>query len=215
MPSRIIPFINNHFYHIYNRGSEKRPIFENQRDYQRFLKTLIYYQIEGPKPRFSKFPSLAITKLDENRKLVEILAYCLMPNHFHLLLKQVRDKGITEFLSNLSNSYTKYYNTKYNRVGHLFQSEFKAVIMESNEQLLHVSRYIHLNPLVSGLAKNLEQYKWSSYQEYINKNNKGFCAKEEILGHFKNPQNYQQFVLDQVAYAQELAMIKHQLIDEV
>src|SRR3989344_6077012 len=147
MPSRIIPFINNHFYHIYNRGSEKRPIFENQRDYQRFLKTLIYYQIEGPKPRFSKFPSLAITKLDENRKLVEILAYCLMPNHFHLLLKQVRDKGITEFLSNLSNSYTKYYNTKYNRVGHLFQSEFKAVIMESNEQLLHVSRYIHLNPL--------------------------------------------------------------------
>lgn len=215
MPSRIIPFVNDHFYHIYNRGNEKRPIFENQRDYQRFLKTLTYYQIKGPKPRFSKFPSLIVTKLDENIKLVEILAYCLMPNHFHLLLRQVRDKGVTEFLSNLSNSYTKYYNTKYNRVGHLFQGEFKAVIIESDEQLLHVSRYIHLNPVVSGIVKNLEQYKWSSYPEYINKNNQGFCVKEEILGHFKNPQDYQQFILDQVAYAQELESIKHQLIDEV
>lgn len=214
MPSRITPFANDHFYHIYNRGSEKRPIFENQRDYQRFIKTLVYYQIEGPKPRFSKFPSLAVTKLDENRKLIEILAYCLMPNHFHLLLKQVRDKGITESLSNFSNSYTKYYNTKYNRVGHLFQGEFKAVIMESDEQLLHVSRYIHLNPVVSGLTINLEQYKWSSYPEYATGVD-GICSKEEILTNFKDPQDYQQFVLDQVAYAQELESIKHQLIDEV
>lgn len=215
MPSRTTPFINDYFYHIYNRGSEKRSIFENQRDYQIFLKTLKYYQIEGPKPRFSKFPSLAVTELDENRKLVEILTYCLMPNHFHLLLKQVRDKGVTEFLSNLSNSYTRHYNTKYSRVGHLFQSEFKAVIMESNEQLIHVSRYIHLNPIVSGIVKNLEQYEWSSYPEYTNSHIPELCSKEDILGHFKNPHDYQQFVLDQVAYAQELESIKHQLIDEV
>src|SRR3989344_5153880 len=162
MPSRIIPFVNGHFYHVYNRGSERRSTFENQRDYQRFLKTLKYYQIEGPKPRFSKFPSLTITKLDNSKRLVEIIAYCLMPNHFHLLLKQVRDNGITESLSKVSNSYTKYFNTKHSRVGHLFQGEFKAVIIESDEQLVHVSRYIHLNPISSALVKNLEQYKWSS-----------------------------------------------------
>lgn len=215
MPSRIIPFVNSHYYHIYNRGSEKRSIFENQRDFQRFLKTLRYYQIEGPKPRFSKFPSLTATKLDNSKRLVEIIAYCLMPNHFHFLLKQVRDNGITEFLSKLSNSYTKYFNTKHGRVGHLFQGEFKAVLVESDEQLVHVSRYIHLNPVVSALSKNLESYQWSSYPEYIGINSQGFCLKEEVLGYFKNNQDYQQFVLDQMGYAQELEAIKHQLIDEV
>lgn len=214
MPSRIIPFVNGHFYHIYNRGSEKRSIFENQRDYQRFLKTLKYYQIEGPKPRFSKFPSLTVTKLDNSNRLVEIIAYCLIPNHFHLLLKQVRDNGITEFLSKLSNSYTKYFNTKHSRVGHLFQGEFKAVIIERDEQLVHVSRYIHLNPIIAALTKNLEFYRWSSYPEYIGTNSNGFCLKDEVLGYFKNNQDYQQFVLDQVSYAQELESMKHQIIDE-
>ena len=215
MPSRIIPFVNGHFYHVYNRGSERRSTFENQRDYQRFLKTLKYYQIEGPKPRFSKFPSLTITKLDNSKRLVEIIAYCLMPNHFHLLLKQVRDNGITESLSKVSNSYTKYFNTKHSRVGHLFQGEFKAVIIESDEQLVHVSRYIHLNPISSALVKNLEQYKWSSYPEYLNTGTQGFCSKKDILGYFKDYRDYQQFVLDQESYAQEIELIKHQLIEEV
>lgn len=215
MPSRIIPFINGHFYHIYNRGSEKRPIFENQRDYQRFLKTLKYYQVAGPKPRFSKFPSLTVTALDDSQKLVEIIAFCLMPNHFHLLLRQLQDNGITEFLSKLSNSYTKYYNIKYNRVGPLFQGEFKAVIMESDEQLIHVSRYIHLNPISSAIIKSLDKYQWSSYSEYIGIQRTELCAKEEILGHFKNPQDYTQFILDQADYAQELNFIKHQFIDDI
>lgn len=213
MPSRIIPFLNDYFYHVYNRGSEKRPIFETQRDYQRFLKTLKYYQIEGPKPKFSHFPSLLVNKLDESKRIVEIVGFCLMPNHFHLLIKQVRDNGITEFLSKLSNSYTKYYNTKYERVGHLFQGEFKGVLIESDEQLIHVSRYIHLNPLVSGLTKELDQYRWSSYREYIDPGLPEFCSKEEVLNHFKSPQDYQQFVLDQASYALEIEFIKHQIIE--
>lgn len=214
MPYRITPFINEHYYHIYNRGSEKRPIFESRRDYQRFLKTLKYYQIDGPKPKFSHFPSLTVSELDSSKKMIEIIAYCLMPNHFHLLIKQIREKGITEFMSKFLNSYTKYYNTKYNRVGALLQGMFKAVLIENDEQLLHVSRYIHLNPVSSFLVKNLNQYEWSSYPEYMTRV-KGICSKEEILGNFKNPHDYQQFVLDQVAYAQELESIKHQLIDEV
>lgn len=212
MPSRIFPFVNGQFYHIYNRGSEKRPIFESSRDYQRFLKSMRYYQLEGPKPKFSHFSPTSPIQPDPTKKIVEINAFCLMPNHFHLLLKQTKEGGITEFVSKLSNSCTKFYNTKYKRVGPLLQGEFKAVLVESDEQLVHISRYIHLNPLTSFLVKHLDQYQWSSYKEYIN-NTAGLCAKDEVLGYFKNPQDYQQFILDQASYAIELEFIKHQLID--
>lgn len=214
MPSRIIPFVNEQIYHIYNRGVEKRSIFQGTRDYQRFLQAMQYYQTQGPKPKFSKFfqPKALKYKIGSGRKIVEIFASCLMPNHFHLLLKQTRDGGITEFISKLSNSYTKYYNTKYGRVGPLLQGEFKAVLVESDEQLLHLSRYIHLNPLSSFLVKNLDHYQWSSYTEYIS-GSQGICSKEEILGFFKTPKDYQQFVLDQADYAQKIESIKHKLID--
>ena len=136
-----------------------------------------------------------------------------MPNHFHLLIKQLKDRGITEFLSKLSNSYTKFYNTKYKRIGPLFQGQFKAVLIESDEQLIHVSRYIHLNPIASYLTKDLNSYEWSSYREYTS-NIPGLCNKEEIMGFFNSPQKYEQFCLDQISYAQDLERIKHQLIDE-
>jgi putative transposase len=210
MPYRFIPFTNGQIYHIYNRGTEKRHIFESGRDRSRFIKTLQYYQLEGPKPRFSIYkPSHSI----ETEQIVEILCYCLMPNHFHLLIRQVRDGGITEFMSKVSNSYTKYFNTKYKRIGPLFQGEFKTVLVESNEQLLHLSRYIHLNPLASFLVKDLEHYRWSSYQEYID-NFRGICAKTDILNFFKTASSYQKFVLDRADYSQSLEIIKHQLIED-
>lgn len=214
MPYRIIPFVNDHFYHIYNRGVEKRTIFENRRDHDRFLKTLQYYQLAGPKPRFSKFFVNKSFKPELAEKIVEIIAYCLMPNHFHLLIKQLKDRGISEFLSKLSNSYTKYYNTKHTRVGPLLQGEFKAVLIESEEQLTHVSRYVHLNPYVSFLVKDLNFYEWSSYGDYIGKTNNGLCNKEVVLSLFKSPQDYEKFILDHADYAQRLEIIKHQLIDE-
>lgn len=213
MPSRIFPFVNGYFYHVYNRGSEKRPLFVNDRDRNRFIKTIKYYQLEGPKPKFSNLMKFRIWKPDLNKKIVEIICYCLMPNHFHFLLKQVRDGGVTEFISKLSNSYTKYFNTKHNRVGPLFQGEFKAVLVESDEQLLHLSRYIHLNPLVSFITRDLDLYPWSSYKEYIS-NIEGLCNKNEVLGFFKTPKDYQQFVLDQADYGERLELIKHQLIDD-
>lgn len=213
MPYRFIPFVTEEYYHIYNRGSEKRIIFEDSIDYRRFLKTLKYYQIEGPKPKFSNFPNLTVNKLDETKKIVEITAYCLMPNHFHLLIKQVKDKGITDFMSKSLNSYTKYYNTRHNRVGALLQGMFKAVLVENDAQLIHVSRYIHLNPISSKIVKNLDHYRWSSYQEYTNPTSNGFCFKENILSLFKTSKDYQRFVLDQASYAIDLEFIKHQLVD--
>lgn len=212
MPSRIIPFVNGEYYHVFNRGVAKMPIFKMQGNFKRFIITAMYYQLEGPKPRFSFFDP-DVTKLDQNKKLIEIICYCLMPNHFHFLLKQKRDGGITEFISKLSNSYTKYLNTKEKRVGPLLQGQFKAVHVETNEQLLHLSRYIHLNPLVDYVVKNLDFYPWSSYLEYIGRTNNKICSKDIVLGQFKKCQDYKRFVLDQEDYGKQLAKIKHQLLD--
>lgn len=214
MPIRSIPFIDGQIYHIYNRGVEKRPIFEGKRDYSRFLNTLLYYQLEGPKPRFSNFAKYKIYRPNTEKKIVEIVCYCIMPNHFHLLIRQLKDKGISEFISKLTNSYTKYYNIKYNRVGPLLQGQFKAVLMENDEQLIHLSRYIHLNPLVSYLVKDLNMYDWSSYKEFI-EGKEGLCSKKDVLGFFKSPKDYKQFVLDQADYGKQLALIKHKALEEI
>lgn len=188
------------------------PIFNGFYDYKRFMKTVSYYMIEGPKPRFSIFTP-ETKKLDTDRKIVEIICYCLMPNHFHFLLQQITENGVTEFMSKVSNSYTKYINVKNQRVGPLLQGEFKAVHIEDNEQLLHVSRYIHLNPLVGYITKDLEAYQWSSYPEYLNLTNHAICSKKIILDQFNSPDTYKQFLLDQKDYALQLEVIKHQLID--
>lgn len=211
MPSRVIPFVNGEYYHIFNRGVAHMPIFNTFGDYRRIINLMQYYQLEGPKPRFSFF-NPKIHKLETNNKLVNIICYCLMPNHFHFLLQQVRDGGITEFVSKLSNSYTKYFNTKNKRIGPLMQGEFKAVYVETNEQLIHLSRYIHINPLVGYVVKDLNSYQWSSYREYLIGTN-SFCAKKIITNQFKSIAEYEQFVLDQEDYGKKLEQIKHQLLD--
>ncbi len=214
MPGRITPLVNGEFYHIFNRGSEKRNIFIQPREYKRFQKTLYYYQYAGPKPSFSKFSKSDLNsfKPDSTKKLVDVICYCLMPNHFHLLVRQIKENGISTFLSQISNSYTKYFNTKYSRVGPLLQGAFKAVHIENNEQFIHVSRYIHLNPIVSGIVKNLNSYYWSSYLEYIQET-EGFCFKDEVLNFFSTKEKYQEFVEDQIDYGTTLEILKHRTID--
>lgn len=214
MPARFTPFVNDQFYHIYNRGAEKKTIFQNKRDYSRFLKTFVYYHFEGPKPKFSNFYKYKLFKPNPQKKIVDIICYCLMPNHFHFLVRQLKEGGISEFVAKLTNSYTKYYNTKYDRVGALLQGQFKAVLVESDEQLLHLSRYIHLNPISSFLVKKLADYQFSSYPEYINSTKDSICSKEVIMSFFKFPAGYRKFVSDQISYAQNLELIKHKLIDE-
>jgi|SRR3989344_2162986 len=213
MPYRTIPLANNYFYHIFNRGVEKRLTFQDSRDFRRFLKILTYYQYEGRKPSFSNISSDQLENVYRNEKLVEVICYCLMPNHFHLLVKQLKDDGIVKFMSQIGNAYTRYFNTRYSRIGALFQGAYKAVIMESDEQLIHVSRYIHLNPIVGMLVKDLKTYEWSSYYDYVGLKNEKLVNKSEIINFFKGPQEYDKFVSDQFSYALDLARIKHQLID--
>lgn len=215
---------NDHFYHVFNRGVEKRIIFSNRRDYKRALETAKYYQYQNLPCRFSKFlefntdtrNSLYQSIISNNKRLVDIVAYCFMPNHFHFLLKQNTTKGISTFIANFTNSYTKFFNTKYERDGHLFQGVFKAVLIEEDSQLIHLSRYIHINPVVSLLIDitSLGSYEFSSYHEYISPDQEGLCIKDMILGNFRNTEDYKSFVLDQVSYAQELSKIKHLLIEE-
>lgn len=213
MPGRIIPLVNGEIYHIYNRGSEKRNIYTQPRDYKRFKKTFYYYQFSGPKPRLSLFTTskLSTFQPSKDKKLVEVLIFCLMPNHFHFMVKQLKDNGISIFLSQLQNSYTRYFNTKYNRVGPLLQGAFKAVLVKTEEQLIHLSRYIHLNPVVSGICQKPEDYNWSSFNEYTT--TESLCSTSLVLNLFSSKESYVEFTKDQIDYGMTLEIAKHQLID--
>ena len=218
MPTnRKIVFANEFYYHIFNRGIDRKDVFTDKREFLRAIETLKYYRFSSLKIKLSRFLKLTeedqrtyFNQITNQNKLVEIIAYCLMPNHFHFLIKQLRDSGISKFLANLQNSYTKYFNTKHERVGPLFQGLFKAVLVETNEQLIHLSRYIHLNPSSSAIVKidQLENYPWSSLPEYLN--NKSLISNtNEVLGFFKNVKSYRDFVFDHALYAKELDKIKH------
>ena len=220
---RKVVLSNDQIYHVYNRGVERRDVFTNKREYQRALEALKYYRFANLPIKLSKYlvlPQEEKLKLfaginDYNNKLIEIIAFCLMPNHFHFLLKQLKENGVSKFLSNFTNSYTKYFNTRNERIGSLFQGLFKAVLVETDEQLIHVSRYIHLNPVASFLIKEegLDHYPWSSLQEYLDMNFEKLCGKEVVLNLFPSTEKYRQFVHDQIDYAQKLEKIKHLTFD--
>ena len=138
-----------------------------------------------------------------------------MPNHFHLIIKQVAPKGISNFLADFQNSYTKYFNVKRDRVGPLFQGPFKSVHVKNDEYLLHLSRYIHLNPVSSFLIKQnqLTNYPWSSFSKFC-ENKTGLCEKDIILNNYATNESYQDFVLDYAEYSQSLEMIQHLTFNE-
>lgn len=146
---------------------------------------------------------------------VNLIAYVLMPNHFHLLLRQEIDIGISRFLSLLANSYAKYFNTRHERVGPLFQGMFKVVLVSSDSQLMHLSRYIHLNPVVSSVVKeeHFLEYPWSSLGAYVGEKIDIRVDPAPVMEMFKSKPDYLQFVTDRIDYGRELARIKH-LIEE-
>lgn len=218
MPGRLEPLVTGNYYHIFNRGSDSRNVFLQNRDYKRFKQALIYYRFAGPKPKFSNLTKALLlgAPIAFGEKRVDILAYCLMPNHFHFLVKQLVDGGISSFLSQLSNSYTRYFSTKYIRSGPIFQGRFKAVCIDTDEQLLHVSRYIHINPYVSpaGIINVGDNYEWSSYSEYLS-GVENFCSLKGVMGFFKSSVDYKKFVEDQITYGMSLELIKHKLIEDI
>lgn len=199
MPTKPRFFDTSLYYHVYNCGVEKRNIFITAKDYQRFLETINFYLYDQP-ISYAQFQNLnekvkqVYLKLNPKglkRLRVKLISYCLMPNHFHFLIKPAKENGITRFLSDTSNSYTRYFNIKNERIGSLLQGPFKSKEISSEESLLQVTRYIHLNPVnssktnISGSLKP-ENYPFSSYREWINLpslNPKGLSLvdKKEIL----------------------------------
>ena len=217
MPLRKVLLTTNEFYHVLNRGVASLPIFRNVSDYKRFLSLIDYYRFSDANLSYSKFADFSseerikFKNKNLNNPQVEILAYCLMQNHFHFLLQQVKDNGILKFMSSLQNAYSKYFNIKTDRNGPLSQGRFKAIWIENEEILLHISRYIHLNPSTSYLvnSENLTSYKWFSLPEYIEDVQPLFTNTELILNTAGGIKNYKKFVFDQIDYQRKLDLIKH------
>jgi len=223
MPYRTDPINTTGYYHVYNRGVNKLATFIDERDCHQALLSMNYYRFEKPPCKLSRFKTLPVTEQtrllslssNSNQTLVDILSFVFMPNHFHFLLKQNIENGISNFIRRFSNSYARYFNISHSWVGHLFQGQFRAKEIESEAQLIHVSRYIHLNPYVSGLVtkNDLEHYQWSSYSDYLSKRTDRVNGTK-ILNIFKSPEKYKEFVLNNADYARELKFIKHLTIDD-
>ncbi len=186
---RKIKFEIEEFYHLYNRGVEKRIIFQNSSDYKRFLALLYITNSDQPfhMKDYSDLNSIEdIFQKDRGKPLVAIGAYVLMPNHFHLLLTPLVNKGISKFMLKLQTGYSMYFNKKYDRVGPLFQGVFKSQHIDDDIYLRYIYAYIHLNPaklknsewktqpksFLSQLKKFIAEHPYSSLQEYLSKNYK-------------------------------------------
>jgi putative transposase len=228
MPYRKQQFVNGEIYHIVLRGIDDNLIFKDINDYYRGIFSI--YEFNTTKPitiRARRKARAAIKKflketnrdpdsvIDERDKLVEVLIFCFMSNHIHLLLKQLKDKGITKFMNKFGSGYGGYFNRKYNRRGYVFQNRFSAIHIKDNEQLKTIFVYIHTNPIAiveknwkeKGIKnpkkaiKILESYKWSSYPDYLSKNNFPSVTKRDfILKIMKDPKGCKEFIESWVNY---------------
>ncbi|NIT03764.1 hypothetical protein GTO10_02410 [Candidatus Saccharibacteria bacterium] len=215
MPSKYVVrnFRENAYYHVFNRGVEKRDIFLDEYDYHLFQRYLFLYlrPIEEVLERDPELPLRLVGKnlTDE----VELLAYCLMPNHFHLLLKQRTKNGISKLLKQLTNAYTLHFNEKYERVGGLMQGRYKAVEIKNDNLFIHLARYIHLNPVIASVAPKPEEHPWSSYQDYLGQEAEVPVEKDKILSYFPSVGAFKGFHEDQADYKKGLRKIEHLAID--
>ena len=197
--------ITNEVYHIYNRGVDKRRVYMDNSDYSYFIHLL--YSFNDSKNSFNTKRSFlspishdrgstSIMKREKRDLYADIYAFVLMPNHFHLLLRQRVDHGISKFMQKIGTGYTLYFNEKYGRTGSLFQGRYKSVHIAYNNQMYYIPHYIHLNPMSLPEAKKsplvfLKKYKWSSLPDYLgNKNFSSVTQREHILSLFGTSDHY-------------------------
>ncbi len=221
MSQRKTPLATGEYYHIFNRGVACSQTFLVKSDYKQAVTSLSYYKDVNPFMKFSRFKDLSLDEKDSTiersisaNKLVDLICYCFMPNHFHLIVKQLVEDGISIFLSKFTNSYTKYFNTKNERVGPLFQGVFKSVHIDSTNQLVHLSRYVHLNPLTSFIVpeKNFISYPWSSLNDYL-ENKNTLVNPSSVLSEFSSSKKYLEFILNQKDYQRSLKQIEYLLTE--
>ncbi|KKS98228.1 MAG: hypothetical protein UV73_C0003G0170 [Candidatus Gottesmanbacteria bacterium GW2011_GWA2_43_14] len=224
MTTRKLPIVTSEIYHIFNRSVGQQPIFRNIYENKLFVELIEYYHFFHTNLRFSYYNRLPKDQRDKIlkdlyiKKLfnIEIYSFSLMPNHFHLLAMQKSEKGISNFVRCLQDSYAKYFNMKNKREGALFQSPFKSVRMETEEQLLHVSRYIHLNPLTSYVLRNKEDlinYQWNSFRDYVSASPRRFIKTNLISSFFNKNNSFEEFTFNQLDYQRKLKMVKHLILE--
>ncbi|MBI2062562.1 MAG: transposase [Candidatus Yanofskybacteria bacterium] len=204
-------FYPGEFYHVYNRGVEKRNIFTEKKDWERFQKLL--YLANGSMPfRFRDIENQNLVDIYRGDILVAIGAYVLMPNHFHILVKEINQNGLSTFMEKLATGYSMYFNKKYERVGPLFQGRFKAEHVSRDEHLKYLYAYIHLNPVKliepkwkeTGIKnkdralKFIKQYHYSSYEDYGDANRQEFkiLTEDEFPKYFSDTYNFKTYVRD-------------------
>lgn len=210
------PFVNGEYYHLYNRGVDKRIIFKTSSDYERFL-MLLYISNTLESLRLDNILSSGrkkfkdIFSIDRGNPLISIGVWCLMPNHFHLIVRQEADGGISKFMKKIGTGYSMYFNKKYKRQGALFGGVFKSKLAESDDRyLLHLFGYIHLNPLETqfpnweknigkskkDMANFLESYRYSSYSEYRGKKRleSSILRAEVFPRYFENTEKFKGFI---------------------
>ncbi len=194
-----------HYYHIYNRGDNKEDIFIDEQDYLNFLKRLKIILGLMPIPNAGHRGALRLQALPADS--FTILAYCLMGNHFHMLIKQNTNLEVGKFITKLCTSYAKYFNAKYSRIGNLFQDTFKAKLVDNDSYLTYLTAYIHNNP-ADPLA-----YQYSSFLDYIGLRNGTICDTKFVLGYFNDDkEKYKGFVLGYTG--EDYEHIKHLAFDE-
>lgn len=196
MPSRntIKAYSPYSYYHVYNRGVAKQAIFHDADDKKHFLRIIARHL--DPDNDDKRYDGMAYTKFCSQ---LELLSYCLMGNHFHMLLYMDDSQdSIKQFMQSLCTSYSMYYNKKYNRVGPLFQGVFKASLIDDESYLLHITRYIHLNP------RNYKTYFYSSYKNYIGKSSYNWLKIDRIAELFTDSDEYIRFVEDYEDYKSQL-----------
>lgn len=234
MPRREERFETAGIYHVLNRGVDRRLVFENDDDYMRFLALMTYYRVDEviSFSQVRRVPRRYLLCMEArpqerereggNEAIVKLLCYCLMPTHFHLLLQQEQDGGISRYLQQIQNAYTRYFNTRHERTGHLFEGQFRSVRIATDEQLLHVTRYIHLNPYVAHLTNEVRGYPWSSLSLYTPEASDGTTPASAaggnvdtgLLTRMMPPHEYERFVTDHASYARELERIKHVTLED-
>lgn len=204
---RNISIAQGEHYHVFNRGNNKQLLFLDKKDYARFLFLIIYFQspivftnisrkidyfVKNGKFDFSSEDAEKIAK----QRYVEVINFVIMPNHFHITLSEFEENGTSKYMQRVLCAYTKYFNTKYQKSGHVFQGPYKAVHIKDNNQLLYLSTYIHRNPREINDWKDKEHsYPWSSYKSYTQENQWGKLLMQDlILDQFSDKKGYDKFV---------------------
>ncbi|MDO8686655.1 MAG: transposase [Candidatus Berkelbacteria bacterium] len=198
-------FGEGEYFHIYNRSVEKRLIFSDDKDHWRFMTLLLVLQGDLLINQMNRVVNLVEHRRFDNEifediledPYVELISFCLMPNHFHLILRAMKEGGISKFMQRLLDAYTKYFNIRHERVGHLFGGRFQSVHIDKDEYLNHLSAYIHLNPwgLKEWRGKEI-QYPWSSFTDFTKENRWGNFLNPNIIMDKFSAAEYRSFVED-------------------